>query len=89
VDVVPRVWTHLLAEAAGHPIAPGSPIPAEWLAFARAVTGRPAMVSTMTDGRNPVPRPWSSGYDPADPVDRAVMLTRRAVFPLHGLYAEP
>ena len=26
-----------------------------------------------------------SGYDPEDPVDRAVMATREAAFPLHGL----
>jgi acetoin utilization protein AcuC len=89
VDVVPRAWTHLLAEAAGQPIAPDAPIPAEWLAFAEAVTGRPALVSTMTDGRRPVPRPWSRGYDPADAGDRAVMLTRRSVFPWHGLDPEP
>jgi len=39
----------------------------------------------MTDG---LPGRFSSferGYDPADPVDRAIMATRNAVFPLHGL----
>ena len=30
-------------------------------------------------------RSWAIGYDPEDPVDRAVMATRQAVFPLHGL----
>jgi acetoin utilization protein AcuC len=39
----------------------------------------------MTDGHRPAPRPWSSGYDPANPVDRAILATRRAVFPHHGL----
>jgi len=29
--------------------------------------------------------PFGSGYDLGDPVDRAVMATRNAVFPLHGL----
>ncbi|MEY9886426.1 acetoin utilization protein AcuC [Catenulispora sp. MAP5-51] len=89
VDVVPRAWTHLLAEAAGHPIAPSSAIPAEWLALARELTGRPAGVASMTDGRDPLPRAWTSGYDPADAVDRAVMLTRREAFPWHGLFPEP
>lgn len=28
---------------------------------------------------------FETGYDPAEPVDRAVMATRQAVFPLHGL----
>jgi acetoin utilization protein AcuC len=27
----------------------------------------------------------SSGHDPGDPVDRAIMATRKAVFPHHGL----
>ena len=27
----------------------------------------------------------TSGHDPADPVDQAIMATRKAVFPLHGL----
>ena len=39
----------------------------------------------LPDGRDASYTPWSRGYDPADPVDRAVMATRRAVFPLHGL----
>jgi acetoin utilization protein AcuC len=89
VDVVPRAWTHLLAEAAGHPIPPDSPLSAEWLSFALKTTGHSAMVTVMTDGRHPVPLPWSRGYDPADPADRAVMLTRRSVFPWHGLDPEP
>ena len=89
VDVVPRIWTHLLAEAAGHPIPPASAVPEHWLALARAKTGRSDVVSAMTDGRHPVPRSWTAGYDPADPVDRAIMLTRRSVFPWHGLVPEP
>ncbi len=28
---------------------------------------------------------WARGYDPANPVDRAVLATRNAVFPEHGL----
>jgi acetoin utilization protein AcuC len=28
---------------------------------------------------------WTNGYDPADPVDQAILGTRRAVFPHHGL----
>jgi acetoin utilization protein AcuC len=39
----------------------------------------------MTDGQRPEPEPWANGYDPADPVDQAILATRRAVFPHHGL----
>ena len=88
VNVVPRVWTHLLAEAAGYPIPPATPIPQAWLDFVREPTGRFDTIGIMTDGHHPLPRAWESGYDPADPVDRAIMLTRRAVFPWHGLFPE-
>jgi acetoin utilization protein AcuC len=41
LQVVPRTWTHLLAEAAGCPIDPGVRIPAPWREDASAVpTGR-------------------------------------------------
>jgi len=28
---------------------------------------------------------FENGYDPAEPVDQAIMATRNAVFPQHGL----
>ncbi len=28
---------------------------------------------------------FENGYDPADPIDQAIMATRKAVFPHHGL----
>jgi acetoin utilization protein AcuC len=84
VDVVPRIWTHLLAEAAHRPIDPRAEIPLAWREYAAERAGQLAPLS-MTDGHKPEPRPWSGGFDPADPVDRAVMATRRAVFPHHGL----
>ena len=39
----------------------------------------------MTEGAPAVFEPFEPGYDPADPVDQAIMATRNAVFPLHGL----
>ncbi|WP_188188616.1 acetoin utilization protein AcuC [Nonomuraea sp. SYSU D8015] len=88
VQVVPRVWTHLIAELAGHPIDPTTPTPQEWRGFVRERTGETPPL-TMTDGRNPEFQDLSGGYDPADPIDRAVMATRHAVFPLHGLDPMP
>lgn len=84
VQVVPRAWTHLIAEAAGHPLAPDTRTPEAWQRFVRERTGESPPL-TMTDGRNPEFQDLSAGYDPADPIDRAVMATRKAVFPLHGL----
>jgi acetoin utilization protein AcuC len=86
VDVVPRAWSHLLAIAAHHPIAPETAVPETWRAYVEERYGRQAP-SRMTDGRELWWRSWATGHDPEDPVDRAVMATRKAVFPLHGLNA--
>ena len=88
VQVVPRTWTHLLAEAAGRPLDPAAATPESWRAFVRARTGMSAPES-MTEGASAAYAPVSSGYDPSDPVDRAIMGTRTAVFPLHGLLPSP
>ncbi|HEU5334300.1 MAG TPA: acetoin utilization protein AcuC [Actinocrinis sp.] len=84
VEVVPRTWTHVLAEAAHRPVAPDTATPEEWRALAVGRTGHRAP-TVMTDGHDPEPVPWSSGYDPADAVDQAILATRGAVFPRHGL----
>ena len=88
VQVVPRTWTHLLAEAAGRPLDPAAPTPDQWREYARKRTDT-APPERMTDGEPASFRPFSSGYDPADVVDRAIMATRTAVFPLHGLVPAP
>ncbi len=84
VSVVPRTWTHLIAEAAGQPIDPGTPTPLSWREYATRRTGL-AAPEHMTDGEPAAFVPFESGYDPADPGDQAIMATRNAVFPLHGL----
>ncbi|WP_326646780.1 acetoin utilization protein AcuC [Streptosporangium sp. NBC_01755] len=84
VQVVPRAWTHLLAEVAGHPLDPRTTTPETWRKFVKERTDQSAPL-TLTDGRNPEFRYFSTGYDPADSIDRAIMATRKAVFPFHGL----
>jgi acetoin utilization protein AcuC len=86
--VVPRTWTHLLAEAAGRPVEPGAPIPAAWRDYATRRIGREAP-EVMTEGAPARYADFESGYDPAEPVDQAIMATRAAVFPQHGLMPEP
>ncbi len=88
VDVVPRAWTHLIAEAAGTPIDPQSDVPATFREFVSERLGRPGP-ATMTDGRTPWPKPFDQGFDPSNPIDEAVLATRAAVFPHHGLMADP
>ncbi|MGH3322159.1 MAG: acetoin utilization protein AcuC [Streptosporangiaceae bacterium] len=84
VQVVPRIWTHLIAEAAGQPINPETPTPDRWRAYVRE-RAHEVPPLRMTDGGRPEYRTWESGYSPEDPVDQAIMATRRAVFPLQGI----
>jgi acetoin utilization protein AcuC len=84
VRVVPRTWTHLLAEASGHPIDPMATTPAQWREFAERRTGRPGP-EQMTDGEPAQYVAFESGFDPSDAVDQAILATERAAFPLHGL----
>ncbi|MEV7009608.1 acetoin utilization protein AcuC [Streptosporangium sp. NPDC051022] len=84
VRVVPRAWTHLIAEVSGHPLDPAAATPKEWRRFVEERTGETAPL-TLTDGMSPEFRDFSAGYDPADPIDRAIMATRKAIFPFHGL----
>jgi acetoin utilization protein AcuC len=88
VDVVPRAWTHLIAEASGHAIDPHAELPVGFHEFVLEALGRQAP-GRMTDGRQPWPRPFDQGFDPDDGVDAAVMLTRSAVYPHWDLAAEP
>lgn len=81
-DVVPLVWTALVAEAAHVPLERGAELPATW----RATVEDMDLEAAHTLGSAEVPfRSWRDGYDPADPVDRAIQATRRATFPLWGL----
>ncbi|MGO8960469.1 MAG: acetoin utilization protein AcuC [Streptosporangiaceae bacterium] len=84
VQVVPRTWTHLLAEAAGHPIDPDSPTPQLWREYVEWAATEPAP-ELMTEGGSGAFPSFEAGFDPGDPVDQAIMATRNAVFPLHGL----
>ncbi len=84
IQVVPRTWTHLLAEATGHPIDPATPTPSEWRDFVRRRTGH-AAPELMTEEAPATFRSFEHGYDPDDRVDAAIMATRKAIFPSHGL----
>jgi acetoin utilization protein AcuC len=85
VRVVPRTWTHLLAEAAGSALDPALDTPDDWRELVVARTGSPPP-TRMTDGRAAEFRPWEGGAGtPADRVDAAVQATRDAVFALHDL----
>ena len=88
VDVVPRTWTHLTAIAAHRPIPLTTAVPEDWLAFVRQRYGRegPRRMGELDPDGGPIwHQPWDLGYNPHSGVDRAIMATREAVFPWHGL----
>ncbi len=88
VSVVPRSWSHLIAIAAGRPVPLRTPVPEEWRRYVTDKYGAKFGVEppeTMGDDVDLWWRSWEVGFDPNDEVDRTVMATRKAVFPLHGL----
>src|SRR5260370_73798 len=84
VQVVPRTWTHLLAEAAGRPLDPAIPTPQSWRDYVARRT-RATAPELMTEQAPARYQRFENGYDPADPIDPGIMATRKAVFPHHGL----
>ena len=81
--VVPRSWTHLLATQLDRDLDPNRPLPAGWVSHVAGLTGDLPLPTSMTDGADIGFQPWS-GETHAE-LDRAIVATRRAVFPLHGL----
>ena len=82
--MVPRAWAHLVGEVVGRPVDVAEPVPEVWREHVARLLGRTAPLY-MGDQRSVEHRPWADGWDPEDAVDRAVLATRAAVFPLHGL----
>jgi acetoin utilization protein AcuC len=84
VEAVPRAWAHLLAIVTGEPLDPDTPTPDSWQNLAHRRRPSRDVPLSLTDGVKPQWRVWQPDGSP-DAVDRAVLATRRAVFPLHGL----
>ncbi|UYM06950.1 acetoin utilization protein AcuC [Solicola gregarius] len=88
LDVVPRIWTHLLAIVGERPIDPETPTPPQWRQRVHELSGRDAPLR-MTDAQSISYRDWTDGYDPATWLDRSIMATRKESFPLLGLDPMP
>ena len=89
VQVVPRIWASALAEAAHRPVSAETPTPIGWRGYVAWRTGDAHAPEFIGDGVEIGFRRWVEGYDPANEVDRAIMATRKAVFPEHGLDPQP
>ena len=84
VSVVPRVWSHLMAIAAGSPVPLRAAVPEPWRDYVLERHGRVAPL-LMGEDADIWWRSWEVGYNPSDALDRTVMATRKSVFPLYGL----
>jgi acetoin utilization protein AcuC len=84
VEVVPRAWTHLLAVATGKPVEPAALTPPAWRQLAHARRPAREVPLRMTDDVATAYRLWQPSAEPSG-VDHAILATRKAVFPLHGL----
>ncbi|HEX4018767.1 MAG TPA: acetoin utilization protein AcuC, partial [Frankiaceae bacterium] len=85
-QVVPRAWTHLLAELTGGPV--NGVTPADWQEEVTRRVGGPAP-GNLTDlegaGEIPVVRGAAWEGSTGSPLDESIDATRRAVFGFHGL----
>ncbi|WP_419221378.1 acetoin utilization protein AcuC [Gordonia sp. CPCC 206044] len=104
VNVVPRSWTHLMAVALDRDVDVDTTIGESWCATAEEVADQvyseysAQPVGVMGDGGDVGYVAWDgdTGQPPPDgitesaqrQVDRAILATRRAIFPLHGLDPE-
>ncbi|MCP2324790.1 acetoin utilization protein AcuC [Hamadaea flava] len=84
VEAVPRAWTHLLATITGDQLDPATLIPREWIDLAESLCPERVAPQRMTDDGDVRYVPWVPEAEPT-PLDRAILATRKAVFPLHGL----
>ncbi|MEP9391426.1 acetoin utilization protein AcuC [Gordonia sp. VNQ95] len=104
VNVVPRSWTHLLGVVLDRDIAVDRVIDESWRSSAEQIAGRiyeeyaAQPVGVMGDDGDVAYVPWDGDTGQSPPpgidesalrqTDRAIMATRKAVFPLHGLDPE-
>jgi acetoin utilization protein AcuC len=84
MQVVPRTWTHLLAMITGEPLNPATLTPPSWRDLARKRFPHHDVPLRLTDDEIVAFEPWQPGVS-ADPLDRAILATRQAVFPYYGL----
>lgn len=83
INVVPRAWCHALSEVIGVPLPAAAPT--EWVTSAQRYARSP-VIASLNDQECVGYEPWLYGAgNPARAVDRAIMATRRAVFPENGL----
>jgi acetoin utilization protein AcuC len=84
VQVVPRTWTHLLAEAASQPVTPAAQTPDRWRDYVARRSGLTAP-EHMTEGHPPSSRRSRRATTQLMRSTGRSWRPANAVFPLHGL----
>ncbi|MCW2548207.1 MAG: Histone deacetylase [Mycobacterium sp.] len=84
-QVVPRAWTHLLAELTGAPVNGSTPDGWRQLVRERVGGAVPFAMTDLEDPASAVAEQPSWRGVAGDALDDSIAATRRAVFPLHGL----
>ncbi|PWH07739.1 acetoin utilization protein AcuC [Brachybacterium endophyticum] len=91
-DVVPRSWAHLVAVITGEPLPEEGETPAAYAEEARELLRAHGLLDPeapaemgLGEQRPLAVRDWSTGFDPADDLDRAIQAARRTAFPEWGL----
>lgn len=82
--VVPRAWAQLTAVAVGNGVPLHSQLPADYSAYLQQRYHR-EFPTCMDDEAQLWWRSWELGFDPENSIDRAIMQTRRELFPFWGL----
>src|SRR5690606_8356046 len=83
-------WAQLLAVATGEAVDPATPLPDEFMALAAEARTAHGLspergITAFGEGRPLDVRGWELGFDPEDPLDRAIQAARRTAFPEWGL----
>lgn len=83
-NAAPRAWAHLVGIASGSPVSRALETPQRWRHLIQEKYGVHAP-ERMGDGWNLEWLGWSDGYNPEEEIDRAIIATRKRVFPQWGL----
>lgn len=85
IDVVPVAWTHLLAIVCHEDLGLDVQTPPQWRKYVRNYADHTPPQFLADCHGEPSFKPWTSGFDPNNAVDRAIRATRTACLPLLGV----
>lgn len=85
IDVVPLVWSHVLAIVCHKDLGLDQETPSNWREYVRVYADHTPPSHLSDCHGEPTFKPWTSGFDPHSEIDRAIRATRQACLPLLGV----